>query len=133
MKEWIAVALGGMLGALLRHTLSWIFVQIGPAWLPIATLTANVAGCLAIGWLAQWAMQLSLTYEWWAIGLRVGLLGGLTTFSSFALDVIRIWHEHRGLYSLSLILAHLLLGFAAVLIGISLARMMSAPLEAPHV
>jgi fluoride exporter len=133
MKEWIAVALGGMLGALLRHALSWGFAQIGPAWLPIATLTANVAGCLAIGWLAQWALQLSLTYEWWAVGLRVGLLGGLTTFSSFALDVVRLWHEHRGFYTLSLILAHLLLGIAAVLVGVSLARMMSPAMEAPPV
>lgn len=122
MKEWIAVALGGTLGALCRHALSGVFCLIGPSWLPIATLVANVIGCLAIGVLAQWSLQNELSSHWWVIGVRVGLLGGLTTFSSFALDLARIWQDGRSLHALSLFAGHLILGLIAVAIGMAWAH-----------
>lgn len=117
MKEWIAVALGGTLGALGRHALSGAFCLIGPSWLPIATLVANVIGCLAIGVLAQWSLQNELASHWWVIGIRVGLLGGLTTFSSFALDLARTWQEGRSSHALLLFAGHLVLGIIAVSAG----------------
>jgi CrcB protein len=122
LREWFAVGLGGMLGALTRHALATLFALIGHSWLPIATLAANVLGCLAIGILAQWSMEQQLTRHWWVVGLRVGVFGGLTTFSSFALDLVRLWQDERTAQSLGLLLAHLLLGIAAVVVGMALAR-----------
>ncbi len=122
MKEWIAVACGGMLGAVLRHALSGVFSLISPAWLPIATLVANVLGCLAIGALAQWSFHQQLSSHWWVVGARVGLLGGLTTFSSFGLDIVRLWQTQRTSHSMALAAAHLILGLMAIAIGMSLAR-----------
>ena len=118
-KEWIAVALGGMLGALARHALSWVFSHLGPAWLPIATLVVNVLGCFAIGAIVQWALQQSISREWWVVGVRVGLLGGLTTFSSFALEVVWYLRENRSTHALILIGLHVVIGVAAVMAGIA--------------
>lgn len=118
-REWIAVALGGMLGAVSRHALSWIFSLIGPSWLPIATLAANVGGCFLIGLLSHWAFHRQLSAEWWVIGIRVGLLGGLTTFSSFGLDLVRLWTEDRSWYAINLGLAHIVLGLLAVVAGLN--------------
>lgn len=106
-----------MLGALLRHALATLFSLIGHAWLPIATLVANILGCLAIGALAQWSIEQQLTKHWWVVGLRVGVFGGLTTFSSFALDLVRLWQEERTTQSLVLAVAHLVLGLTAVVVG----------------
>lgn len=117
MKEWIAVAAGGMLGATLRHALSGLFSLIGPGWLPIATLIANVSGCLAIGALVQWSLQENLSSHWWVVGARVGLLGGLTTFSSFGLEIVRHWQDERSAMSVCLAIGHLALGLAAVIVG----------------
>jgi CrcB protein len=125
VREWVAVALGGMLGSLARFALMGAFSLLGAAWLPIATLAANTAGCLAIGWLGQWAFQQGQTDHWLVVGVRVGLLGGLTTFSSFALDIFRIWQSGRHSYSVTMVVAHLALGISAVVLGISLARLSS--------
>ena len=122
LKDWIAVGLGGMLGSLARYGIMLLFALIGPAWLPIATLAANVLGCLAIGYVSQWAYHAELTHHWWVVGVRVGLLGGLTTFSSFGLDVIREWQAGRTTFSLALVAAHCAAGIAAVALGIALAR-----------
>ncbi|MEM8736422.1 MAG: fluoride efflux transporter CrcB [Planctomycetota bacterium] len=118
--EWIAIALGGMAGALLRHSLSVFFSSISPAWLPYATLTANIAGCFAIGILFQWSQMQGISSTWWIVGIRVGLLGGLTTFSSFALDLVQHWSQKGATASSLLCCLHLLVGLAAVIVGIQL-------------
>ncbi len=122
LKEWLAVALGGMLGTLARHALSGVFSLISPSWLPIATLSANVVGCFAIGVLAQWTIQQQFVGQWWVVGIRVGFLGGLTTFSSFGLEVIRMWQTERAIHSIAFVTSHLVVGLAAVALGMSLAK-----------
>ncbi len=122
IREWIGIGLGGMAGAVARHGLTQLFSLIGPAWLPIATLTVNVGGCFAIGALAQWSLQQELPKEWWVVGLRVGLLGGLTTFSTFGLDIVRLWNENQRSASTGLLLGHLVLGVTAVAAGLMVAK-----------
>ncbi len=95
LREWIAVAIGGMVGSLLRHATTQIFSIAGQNGLFLATLVVNIAGCFAIGWLAQWSEASQMANHWWTVGLRDGVLGGLTTFSSFGLDVVRVWQNSR--------------------------------------
>lgn len=120
--ESIAVAAGGLLGAVLRHALLGLFSLLGVSWLPISTLTANVLGCFAIGVLAQWSFHQQLTNHWWVVGARVGLLGGLTTFSSFGLDIVRLWQADRTSYAIFLCAAHVALGLGAVVAGLNWAK-----------
>jgi CrcB protein len=124
LRECLAIAAGGAIGSLSRYALTVLFSLMGGAWLPIATLTANALGCLAIGWLAQWSIQQEATNHWGVIGVRVGLLGGLTTFSTFAIDVLRLWQTDRIGFSVLLTLAHLVIGFGCVAIGIWIAKQM---------
>jgi CrcB protein len=120
MKEWLAVGLGGMLGAVARHSLFYLFSLAGPNWLPFATLTANILGCLAIGVLFQWAVEQTIQSEWWVVAVRVGILGGLTTFSSFSLEVSRYLQSDRTGTALWLVAAHVVLGIIATLVGLRL-------------
>lgn len=122
VRDVLAVAIGGAVGSLARYALLLIFSLFGAVWLPAATLTANVLGCLAIGFVAEWSVQSHWSEHWAAIGIRIGLLGGLTTFSSFALDALRIWQTERLAAAAWLVLAHVVLGLAAAAFGIWLAR-----------
>ncbi len=122
LRECLAVAAGGALGSLGRYALLLLFSLLGGAWLPIATLVANAVGCFAIGWVAQWAVQQEMTNHWTVVGVRVGLLGGLTTFSSFALDILRLWQTDRAGLSTMLAVAHIALGITCVALGMWLAR-----------
>ena len=122
VRECLAVAIGGAAGSLARYALLLVFSPLGAAWLPIATLTANLLGCLAIGFVAQWSAQGEWSEHWGAVGIRIGLLGGLTTFSSFALDSLRIWQAERVVAAAWLVAAHVLLGLAAAAFGVWLAR-----------
>ncbi len=122
LREWIAVAIGGMAGTLLRHATTQLLGFAGQNWTILATLLVNLAGCFAIGWLAQWSEASQLGSHWWVVGLRAGVLGGLTTFSSFGLDIVRVWQNSRFEVALALIAAHVILGIAAVILGMHFAK-----------
>lgn len=121
IKECLAVAVGGMLGTLVRYALGHWTRGLGPQWLPLSTLAVNVVGCWLIGALFQWTNQRELQGTWWELGLRVGVLGGLTTFSSFGLDVMQAWHS-RPWIALGLVAAHLILGLGAVAMGMQMMK-----------
>ena len=121
-KEWLAVAIGGALGVTLRHAIAIGFASLGASWLPIATLVANLVGCFSIGALSQWSLQADSHGHWWVVGVRVGLLGGLTTFSSFALDIVKIWQSEKLVWSSSLVAMHVLVGVLALLLGAQLVK-----------
>ncbi len=79
------VAVGGGIGAWLRFAAGRVIGA--PAPFPLATLTINVAGSLAMGLLAGWLARQAGGTESARLLLGVGLLGGFTTFSAFSLEV----------------------------------------------
>lgn len=78
----LAVAVAGAAGALLRYGLSAVLAAPGDG-LPVATLTANLSGCLLLGLLAGRAPAV----PWARPVLGTGLLGGWTTWSALAVEV----------------------------------------------
>ena len=86
----LAVSAGGIVGTLLRFaTGNWINTN-WPRHFYTATLAVNIVGCLLIGVLyGLFLIRPEVPIEVRA-GLMVGFLGGLTTFSSFSLDTVRL-------------------------------------------
>ncbi len=126
----IAVAAGGALGAWLRYQTGRLFVSaMGPVAagaFPWATLTVNVLGSAAmgllVGWLARHGAGGEHLGEQWRLLLGVGVLGGFTTFSSFALEFALF--VERGALGLAAayVAISLVAGFAALFGGLWLAR-----------
>jgi len=91
IKNVLTVALGGGLGAAARYVVNYLIVQrLGPGF-PFGTLLINVTGSLLIGIIAELAATRSFGMPSSArLFLAVGVLGGYTTFSTFALDTVTL-------------------------------------------
>jgi fluoride exporter len=118
MREFVAVALGGMIGSVARYSLA---LGIAKGWShlgwPLATLLVNVLGCFAIGIAAAAAKRWQFLDTPIDLAVRVGILGGFTTFSTFGFEVMRLWQSDRVMAASSVVLANVVLAIAAVLLG----------------
>jgi CrcB protein len=124
----LLVAGGGAVGSWLRFVTGRVWSgAIGPVAanaFPWATLTVNIVGSLLMGLLIGWLARVSAG-ESWRLLLGVGVLGGYTTFSSFALEFgLFVERGQLGLAALYVGLS-LLIGFGALFAGLALARVVA--------
>ncbi|KZY12906.1 chromosome condensation protein CrcB, partial [Alcanivorax sp. HI0035] len=89
LAPWLAVAGGGAVGASLRFaTTLWIGVPTMPTW-PWTTFGVNLVGSFLFGFLAVALASLPVG-ELWRLALMTGMLGALTTFSTFSFELVRL-------------------------------------------
>lgn len=109
---WLAVAVGGAIGAGLRWAAGVAWAHDRGGW-PWATLIVNLIGCVAIGVAAR---HLRVGTIAWAF-VVTGVLGGFTTFSSFAVEVDQLIDAGRAGVALGYISISLVGGYAATWIA----------------
>ncbi len=80
----------------------------------LGTTIANVLGCLAIGAFAEYVVLTGHLSERIQLGIQVGILGGLTTFSTFALESTILAETGRWPLASLYVLANLLIGWVSV-------------------
>lgn len=100
MKDYLAVFLGGGVGASVRYAM----YTLAPS--PWMIVVVNVLGCVGIGFASHPALGLS---HGWRLLLVVGFLGGFTTFSTLVADLLRA--IGAGDYGLAAALTAASLGF----------------------
>jgi fluoride exporter len=115
------VFLGAGLGGVVRYLLSLALNPLFTA-LPLGTLTSNLSGCYVAGIVAgAFALRADLDPAL-RIVLVTGFLGGLTTFSSFALEVTQMLEAGKTLGAGGVIAAHVVGSIAAALFGLATVR-----------
>lgn len=124
MTHLLLVALGGAIGASLRHLANLTALRLfGPAF-PWGTVFVNVAGSLAmglfIGWLAKRAGGSSNDIR---LFVATGILGGFTTFSAFSLDFATLWRDGAVAAAAMYAVSSVVLSLAAIFAGLWLIRM----------
>jgi CrcB protein len=118
-----AVALGGMFGTLLRYgTGIWVTSHF-PQHFYSATLAVNLLGCLLIGYLYGLFLGRPEVPEALRAGLMVGFLGGLTTFSSFSLDTLRLLENGQAPVAIGYAAISVLGGLLATWAGLTLTKL----------
>lgn len=122
MQMILAVAGGGAVGALLRYWVSHhLFVWQGSGF-PWATFYVNAFGSLALGMvyvLLTERFDLSPEHRG---AIAVGLLGALTTFSTFSLETVRLFEAGQPAMALASVFANVIVCIAACAAGLWLAR-----------
>lgn len=88
------IAAGGVVGAEVRYGLSLLEI-VDDQSRPWLTFMENVSGCLLIGVLMAMLLELTAPHRLLRPFLGVGLLGGYTTFSAYAVDVQRMLVDGR--------------------------------------
>ena len=90
------VMAGGALGAALRFMVGDALMrQLGHGF-PWGTLTVNLVGAFAAGYLMMWLQSRGSQAPYWRAFLIVGLLGGLTTFSALMMETLVFARTGRG-------------------------------------
>ena len=87
MNSYIAVAIGGAIGATLRFSISEIMET------PWGTFTVNAIGSLLLG-ICMAALANEFISKDLAILLGTGLLGAFTTMSTFSLETVDLWSDN---------------------------------------
>lgn len=120
--ELIGIALGGALGAVCRYLFGNLITRMMGSSLPWGTFIINVVGCFFMGVLMTLIVERQLLPAAWRLFLCVGLLGGFTTFSSFAYEGLTLLLQGNSAAALGYIGGSIFLGLVAVGVGVLVAR-----------
>ncbi len=128
MAILLYVGLGGALGAMARYAMvTGISHWLGTGF-PFGTLLVNILGCLLMGILVGLSAQyLALSQEMKAF-LAVGVLGGFTTFSAFALDTAELFQRQLAPEALLYIAASVIFSLLLLILGMLLVRYVTGTL-----
>ncbi len=118
MLKWTMIAAGGAAGTLLRYAVSGLVQRWGGETFPFGTLVVNSIGCLLIGFIG--GVVLTGTVLWreeYQAAVMIGLLGGLTTFSSFGWESLSLARDGQLGWAMGNIALNNGIGLLAVWIG----------------
>lgn len=124
MYYYMAVAMGGASGAVVRYWLTTLVQSANPNDFPLGTFTVNVLGSLLIGvFFVVFADKVQFEATWRPL-IIVGFLGAMTTFSSFSLEALLLFEQ--GLYNTALlyIVSSVIVCLVAAFAGMQLTRLL---------
>jgi len=114
----LIVGAGGFVGAILRYVLSGVVQNLsGSALFPFGTLAVNMVGCFAIGLLSYMAEYRGLFGPETRLFVFIGLLGALTTFSTFGHETYGLIKDARVSIALLNVGIHVVAGLTFVWLG----------------
>ena len=122
----VVITVGGMLGAVTRHAVS-LAVPTARGGLPWSTLIVNVTGCMLIGVLMVLILEARQAHPLVRPFIGVGVLGGYTTFSTYAVDAQVLIAEGRPGLALAYLAGTAAAALVAVQLGVVLTRAVAQP------
>ena len=122
----VAISLGAAMGAVLRWLLS-LWLNPVFAALPLGTLAANLVGGYGIGLAVATFMHMPELAPAWRLFIITGLLGGLTTFSTFSAEVITQLQQDRWGWAVGTMGAHLAGSLLMTLAGLATVEWLRKP------
>ena len=122
MPVIVGVALGGALGASARYLLDQAIEHRSFSIFPWATFTINLTGCFLIGVITETLVDRHHLPAWLRVGLVVGVIGGYTTFSTFAQESLTLLEARDFAVTLLYVVGSVTAGIAFVYLGVLAGR-----------
>jgi len=120
--QFLAVAVGGALGSVLRHGINSMSLSFFPLSFPVGILAVNVLGSFLMGFaVALFAQSFQPSPEL-KLFLITGLLGGFTTFSAFSFDAVALFERGEVVQACLYVALSVILSIAALVLGLFLVR-----------
>ena len=120
--EFFAVGIGGFIGANARWGLSMLCNTLSLP-LPLGTLLANLIAGFSIGLFVALEPGTGFSKET-RLFVTTGLLGGLSTFSTFSLETVQLFRQEQYLWGSWNVILNLSLSLLAVLAGMLLGKLL---------
>lgn len=117
MLKLLYVGVGGCIGAMLRYVISIGSSKIFITQIPCGTLIVNVLGGILIGFFMELSLSTDIISPSMKIFLTTGIMGGLTTFSTFSYETISLFSNGNILFGTLNICLNLFLSLGGVLLG----------------
>lgn len=124
MKLYLIVAVGSGFGGMLRYFISDFVQRSSPSLFPYGTLVVNIIGSFIIGLVLFYFDSLELISSETRLFLTVGLCGGLTTFSTFSYETVKLFQDSEFLLAGANILLNVILTILAVYLAYVLSKIL---------
>jgi CrcB protein len=121
MMQWLAIALGGALGSVLRFACVSYVTPLVNLRFPLGTFAVNMLGSFLIGVAYVVLIEKTAAVEW-RLFFITGVLGGFTTFSAFSLELLQLWQDGHTLTALAYAVSSVALGLVMAFIGVALTQ-----------
>ena len=124
-QNYMLVCIGAATGGAARYWTSNIVYKYFPVTMPFGTLAVNVIGSFIIGFVMFYLDGNELISPQMRILLTTGFCGGLTTFSTFSFETIKLLKDSEYLLAGANVLLNVVLSFAAVFLAYILGKMLA--------
>lgn len=111
------IAAGGALGAICRWSMNTGISSLMKGPYPLGTLSVNVLGSFLMGLLVAYFLKNASLSNEFKMFLTVGFLGSFTTFSTFSMDAVNLFHNDDPYGALTYIFGSVILSIGAVMLG----------------
>jgi len=123
MKLYLIVAFGSGIGGMLRYYISDFVQKYSSSLFPYGTLAVNIIGSFLIGLILFYLDSIKLISSEMRLFLTVGLCGGLTTFSTFSYETVRLIQDSEYLLAGTNALLNVFVTLLAVLLAAFISKL----------
>ena len=123
MIEFLVVGAGGFIGCCLRFLITKLMMPL-PVQMPLATLFSNITAGFLVGFLAGMEKQTSFIPARANLFLSTGMLGWLSTFSTFSMETINLFLASDYVRAFGNVVFNLIFSFLGVILGMSVSKLL---------
>jgi CrcB protein len=117
IQKIMFVGMGGFIGACLRYIITVLSPKLFGTNLPYGTLIVNVVGGILIGLIMELSLSTNLISPNLKLFLTTGIMGGLTTFSTFSYETVSLFTDGNYILGMLNTCLNLFLSLAGVVFG----------------